>query len=167
MKKTLKSKKGFTLIELMIVVAIVGLLASIAIPTFIGYQARSKQAEVKANLSGIFSSETAYFVEAGHYGLTFNAIGYPTSGRPVFYDFTLARPADWGSSSWIGKSGLPGSGPPEGSVLNFGESDAEPGVEQLSFTCLAAGNIDSDDTFDTWTINGNMDMVNQWNDMEN
>ena len=65
--RNLKQREGFTLIELMIVVAIIGILAAIAIPNFIKFQLRSKAGEGKVNLAGIRTAEESYFAEAGTY----------------------------------------------------------------------------------------------------
>ena len=58
-----KRSAGFTLIELMIVVAIVGILAAISIPALSKWVARAKQAEAKSNLTGIYTAEMTYFTE--------------------------------------------------------------------------------------------------------
>lgn len=86
-----KNQKGFTLIELMIVVAIVGILAAIAIPNFLNYQAKSQQAEAKANLGSIFTNMTAYSAENtnGYTGADLPTIGFSTSGSPR-YVYTLS-----------------------------------------------------------------------------
>ena len=62
-----KSKKGFTLIELMIVVAIIGILAAIAIPNFLRFQLKSKSSEGKVNIAAIRTAEESYLAEFGNY----------------------------------------------------------------------------------------------------
>jgi type IV pilus assembly protein PilA len=78
-------KAGFTLIELMIVVAIIGILAAIAIPNFLKFQARAKQSEAKTNLKAIFSAEKAWFGEHDSYD-NFSTAGFkPERGNRYWY----------------------------------------------------------------------------------
>src|SRR4051794_17918250 len=59
MKK--QAAKGFTLIELMIVVAIIGILAAVAIPSFMKYIRRSKTTEAAMNIRKLYDSSVAYY----------------------------------------------------------------------------------------------------------
>ena len=72
--------KGFTLIELMIVVAIIGILAAVAIPAFMKYIRRSKTVEATMNIRKLYDSSVAYY-EAEHADPTGNILArqFPTT----------------------------------------------------------------------------------------
>ncbi len=63
----LYAEKGFTLIELMVVTAIIGLMAALAIPSYMKYQCRAKQTDAKTNLAALQISQEAYMAEYNRY----------------------------------------------------------------------------------------------------
>jgi type IV pilus assembly protein PilA len=81
----LSESSGFTLVELMIVVAIIGILAAVAIPNYQKYQARSRQSEAKMHLSSIYTAETSYAAETSSYSQCLYDIGYAPNGSQLYY----------------------------------------------------------------------------------
>ncbi|WP_374029029.1 type IV pilin protein [Bdellovibrio bacteriovorus] len=75
------SQRGFSLVELMVVVAIIGVLASIAIPSINRYLAKARQSEAKTNLSSLYTSEKAFFAEFNIYSGFFGVVGYTPEGQ--------------------------------------------------------------------------------------
>lgn len=81
------NKSGFTLVELLIVVAIIGVLATIGVPTYRRMVQKSKQAEAKIELGALYQCEAAFFAEWGSYGSFLKKMGFDTpldgSGAPA------------------------------------------------------------------------------------
>ncbi len=77
-----RNEKGFTLVELMIVVVIIGILASIAIPKFSNMIGKAKTTEAKQILNQVITLETTYYYKTSSY-VAFDNIDVPA------IDFTL------------------------------------------------------------------------------
>ena len=146
MTLNVQDRRGFSLTELMIVVAIIGILATIAIPKFMTYQAKAKQTEAKNNLVAVHTGEIAYFAENNGYIDDFNAIGFAVSGSSQRYYYE------------IGKSSI-GTLPPGCTASTLDQ------VSPSSFVAVAIGNIDGDSTCDVWTINEDKVLKNVTNDV--
>ncbi len=137
-----KLQKGFTLIELMIVVAIIGILAAIAIPNFVRFQAKSKQSEAKANLKAIFVAKKSNFAENDTFACGLCNF-LPESGNRYTYHT--------GSTSYASQK-------PTGTVA---EQNVTTAVETItSFTATAMGNVDTDTFNDGWEINDSNTLCN-------
>lgn len=134
--------RGFTLIELMIVVAIIGILAAIAIPNFIKFQARSKQSEAKTNLKALFTAQKAFFSEKDRYSNFGNEIGFsPERGNR--YGYIISVGAEGGANETRLVADIP---PPAGGIQNisydafrFGGDGAAAVVTVANFTVAGAG----------------------------
>ena len=145
------NKNAFTLIELMIVVAIIAFLATISIPQYFRYQAKAKQAEVAMNLASLHTAEQAYFAEHGEYtnilwgdgGIGWKPEGYSVGGKNEKFYYTYGfnfSGAQEGIHYFTGKT--------EASAMVLGNANAD----KTSFTIKAAGDIVGKGKMDVWKI---------------
>jgi type IV pilus assembly protein PilA len=103
----LKNNSGFTLVELMVVVAIIGILASVAIPNYQKYQAKSRQSEAKMSLVALSVAERAYVVESTTFSACLNDVGYQPVGTTRFYVTGFQNAAASGNNCGPGVGGKP------------------------------------------------------------
>src|SRR4051812_22164385 len=111
-------RKGFTLVELLIVVAIIGVLSTIGVPTFRRMIQKSKKSEAKVNLGGIYTAEQSFVAEYGTFGNNLARMGYETDGKPdqmtysVGFFSNACAPAAWrvaGAITPVGNAGGAGA----------------------------------------------------------
>ena len=101
MLSKMRNRKGFTLIELMIVVAIIGILAAIAIPNFLKFQAKSKPSEAKTNLKAVYTAQSAFYSENNYYG-NFIQVNWVPVGKNLVYAYTLKADIDTAAQTTVG-----------------------------------------------------------------
>ncbi|MGE0527998.1 MAG: type IV pilin protein [Bdellovibrionales bacterium] len=161
MRVSVRNNKGFSLVELMVVVAIIGILAAIAIPNFQRFTAKAKQSEAKSNLSALYSAERAFHAEWQVFVSAFQMIGYSPVGtlkyEHGFNNLLTTVPAGYGgpttgNQNTAGFCGVPANGcvvnqipVPTGAVTTACASQ--------TFIAQARGDIDGDPRVDVWQIN--------------
>jgi type IV pilus assembly protein PilA len=180
-----KNKKGFTLIELMIVVAIIGILAAIAIPNFMKFQAKAKQSEAKTNLGAIYVAQLAYFANSNTYADT-QAVQTPVTcnravvgGTPNYTTtpddgtgcFCVMNWEPAGQNRYTYECGATAhqiDAKLAGGTQLYGTDCTpvlDPDTTGISFIVGAVGNVDSDPEPDCWSINELKQLKNEMNDI--
>ena len=86
----MKDQKGFTLIELMIVIAIIGILAAIAIPQFSAYRKRSYNSAAQSDLKNATTAQEAYFVDEQTYTGVVNNLAGASYGLYTSQNVTIS-----------------------------------------------------------------------------
>ena len=136
----MRTRVGFTLVELMIVVAIVGILAAIAIPNYRSMQLRAKRSELPGTLNAIKTAETGYYQVDSTYLAASHNPASPPSQAPRAWD-TLA---EWTELGWR----------PDGLVRGTYEVTTARGND---FTATGTSDIDGDGILATYTTTANTD----------
>lgn len=181
----LNSNKGFSLVELMVVVAIIGILASIAIPSVNKYMAKARQTEAKTNLSSLYTAEKAFAAEYNTYTADFAPLGLQPEGR-MRYNFgfesdgtpALTDLGDFGYSGTTTSAGVDADGYcginttrctvlVDANVAGFGTPASPPGAlttfttSNVNFVATAQGKISTSfSVYDQWDIDDTKNITN-------
>lgn len=177
MKQRLNSRSGFTLLELMVVVVIVGILATVAVPQYQQFTRRAKQTEAKAMLGGAFGGEQLVKDDLGRYTACLNRVmdlGAPTQRRNYAVGFsngatnggtcTGAAPVNNGCKDWNATGTSPCSaanGESYVATVPAGKTESDLALSAVSttnYTMQAIGNLGVTGQDDSWTIDENRDL---------
>jgi len=127
--------RGFTLIEVMITVSIVGILAAIALPEYDQLLQRSKRAEIPLNLDGVRLVEQGYLAEWGEYTSCVLKPDDVPGRKQVPFPATMSTDMDWNELGWV----------PDGKVYGqYGVEAIEIDGELVSFVADGFADIDGD-----------------------
>jgi len=132
-----RSQHGFTLVELMIVVALIGVLSAIAIPSFMNYQARSRRTEAYANLASIARAQKSFQAAKGNFHDS--TLPWPD---PDPYGGLGSTTMNWDAASETAFGAL--GWEPEGKVFYSYHSNTSSNCScTLCFTATAYGDVDA------------------------
>ena len=131
----------------------------IILPYFLQFSAKAKQSEAKTNLGAIYQAQLAYFSRTNTYAAgdqAFQILEWKPFGqnRYAYYCDSAVIPNLLGRVVIL----MPNKNWPV---------ETKPASSQTGFTCMAVGNIDSDDTLDIWSINDGKILRNDLNDINN
>jgi type IV pilus assembly protein PilE len=94
-KDRMKKHSGFTLMELMIVVAIIGIISAIAFPSYNSYMKKSRRADAKVGLSKLADKQERFYLQENIYATTTAALGLanPVVSKEGYYNITVSAGA--------------------------------------------------------------------------